>query len=105
MITTKTCALSILLLVVAPCTISQAQEAPAGVNTNCLSLRMIGQRPAPKLKEKPAPDVIVTVPDDLHIRFELKNNCQQTIYYLAETIGDDRRAPTGFFIYRNNQSD
>ncbi len=46
-------------------------------------------------------DVIVTVPGDLHIRFEFQHNCQQAIYYLAQTIGDDRRATTGFFIYRN----
>lgn len=103
-ITTKISVLSVLLSAVAFCITSQAQEARAGMNTDCLSLRMIGQQPAPKLKEKPAPDVIVTVPDDLHIRFEFQNNCQQTIYYLAQTIGDDRRAPTGFFIYRNNQT-
>ena len=87
------------------CITAQAQERPSELNTDCLSLKMIEQKPAPKSKEKPAPDVIVAVPDDLHIRFEFKNNCQQTIYYLAETISDDRRAPTGFFIYRNNQAD
>lgn len=104
MITTKISVLSVLLFAVAFCITSQAQEAPAGMNTDCLSLRMISQKPAPKSKEKPAPDLIVEVPDDLHIRFEFKNNCQQTIYYLAAIISEDRRAPTGFLLYRNNDN-
>lgn len=105
MITTKIRVLSVLLFAVTFCITSQAQEAPAAMNTDCLSLRMVGQKPAPKLKEKPAPDVIVAVPDDLHIQFAFQNNCQQTIYYLADTISEDRRAPTGFLLYRKNDND
>jgi hypothetical protein len=78
------------------------QEA---LNTDCIALRMVQQKPAPKIKGKPAPDVIVTVPDDLSIRFELRNNCKQDIYYLAETVGEDKRAPTGFLIYRDKDKE
>jgi hypothetical protein len=84
------------------CVTSQAQEADT---KECVSLRMIEQKPAPPLKEKPAPDVIVAVPDDLHFRFELKNNCSQTMYYLAFNLPDENRMPAGFFIYRNKNQE
>lgn len=94
----------VLVFAMAHCVTSQAQEAASAFKTDCLSLKMIGQRPAPKIKEKPAPDVIVAVPDDLHIRFEFQNNCQKAIYYLGETIHQGRRAPTGFLLYRSNDN-
>jgi hypothetical protein len=96
--------MSVLVFVMALCITSQAQEAASAFKRECLSLKMIGQTPAPKIKEKPAADVIVAVPDDLHIRFEFHNNCTKTIYYLAETIHHDRRGPTGFLLYRSNEN-
>lgn len=84
------------------CVTSYGQETDSRINMDCISLKMIDQEPAPKITEQPAPDVIITVPDDLHIRFELKNGCKKTIYYLADNIAGDKRSPAGFFIYRNN---
>ncbi|HMJ08744.1 MAG TPA: hypothetical protein VK468_07045 [Pyrinomonadaceae bacterium] len=87
------------------CILGQGQEANSKMKIDCATLRMIEQKPAPKLKEKTAPDVIVMTPDDIHIRFELKNNCNQTIYYLAQNIPDDKKTPAGFFLYRNKKED
>jgi hypothetical protein len=99
--------LALFLIISGACVLTHAGQAVTReeVKTDCVMLRMIQQKRAPKIKDKPAPDVIVAVPDDLSIRFELKNNCNQIIYYLAETIGEDRRSPTGFFIYRDNDKE
>jgi hypothetical protein len=94
---------SIIILVF--CITSYAQEIDSKMITNCLTLKMIAQKPAPKITEKPAPDVILMVPDDLHIRFELRNGCEQTIYYLADNIGDDKKSPAGFFLYRKKEDE
>ena len=87
------------ILTVFACSTSQAQEDSKRI-TDCVSLRMIEQKPAPPIKEKPAPDVFVEKPDDIHLRFELKNNCARTIYYLAYKILKEK-TPAGFMIYRN----
>jgi hypothetical protein len=99
--------LALFLIIAGVCVVARAGQVVTReeMKTGCVTLRMIQQKPAPKIKGKPAPDVIVAVPDDLSIRFELKNNCKQDIHYLAETIGDDSRAPTGFFIYRDKDKE
>lgn len=87
------------------CVTSYGQETDPKTKMDCISLKMIAQKPAPKITEKPAPDVIITVPDDLHIRFELQNKCEQPIYYLAYNIGNDKKSPAGFFIYRKKDGE
>lgn len=60
---------------------------------------MVSQRAAPAIID-PAPEVIVLKPDDLQFRFELKNKCEQTIYYEAYA-NLDKEKPAGFMIYRS----
>ena len=92
-------------LAAAMCPTVGAQEVKSKMRIDCLTLQMIEQKPAPEIKEKPAPDVIVETADDIHIRFVLKNNCDQTIYYLAYNLRNYNTAPAGYMIYRgeNNQ--
>lgn len=84
--------------------LGQAQDGRSRLESGCVSLKMIEQKPAPKSNEKPAPDVIVTIPDDYHIVFELKNLCREPIYYLAYDVPDLNKAPAGFMIYRNKKN-
>jgi hypothetical protein len=86
------------------CLTGQGQNTDSKMKIDCVTLRMIEQKPAPKFKGKPAPDVIITVPDDLHIRFELKNKCDVSIYYLSYA-NPDNKVPAGFFIYRNKENE
>lgn len=91
------------ILIFAMCPMVEGQETDPKMKIDCVSFRMIAQKPAPKIKEKPAPDVIVETPDDIHLQFELENNCDQRIYYLAYNLRDHNTAPAGFMIYRDKE--
>lgn len=78
------------------------QKAYSRMNMDCVALRKIAQKPAPKISVKPAPDVIVKTPDDIHFRFELRNRCDQTIYFLFSKTADETY-PAGYMIYRKNK--
>ena len=79
------------------------QEVDSMKVMDCVTVRRIGQKPSPKNNIKAAPDVIVEVPDDIHIRFELKNNCGQTIYFLSSKTPKEIY-PAGFLLYRNHEN-
>lgn len=96
--------LMLTIFIFALCLIVEGQEVDSKMKIDCITLRMIAQKPAPKIKEKPAPDVIVETPDDIHIRFELNNNCDQTIYFLS-SLTPDEKYPAGFMIYRNKNNE
>lgn len=97
--------LMLTIFIFASCLIVEGQEVDSKMTIDCITLRMIAQKPAPKIKEKPAPDVIVETPDDIHHRFELRNNCDQTIYYLAYNLKDYDTVPAGYMIYRKKRSE
>jgi hypothetical protein len=80
MILEKTKLVMIPMVIGASFIMNFGQGTDSKIKIDCVSLRMIEQKPAPKLKGEPPPDVIVQIPDDLLFRFELTNNCDQVIY-------------------------
>jgi hypothetical protein len=73
--------------------------------SECANLRMVEEKPALKLKAKPVSNVKTTVPDVLSSQFELKDNCSQTIYYLAFNVPNENTKPALIFLYRNKDSE
>jgi hypothetical protein len=67
---------------------------------DCVELRMTEQKTIPILQEAPALDVIVDKPDDIHFRFNLKNNCSYIVYFLASST-PDVLYPAGYLLYRD----
>jgi hypothetical protein len=99
--------IKLVLLIIYVCMVCisvEGQDNTKEGKIDCVTLQMFEQKLAPELKEKSASDVIVTTPDDLHLRFRLKNNCDQTIYYLSYAILD-KDVPAGFMIYLDKENE
>jgi hypothetical protein len=80
------------------------QKTASSDLSECVNLRMVKEKPSPPVRDYFAPDVISKT-DGSSFQFELKNNCSQTVYYLAFNLPSDNTTPAAVFLYQDKDGE